>query len=84
MILKIQFNYGLQCFPVLFMITVFIINIIIYPFLIIEITISLLLFILLSSLSIIYLLLSAYSSISKYSILGSIRLITQVISFELI
>lgn len=84
MILKIQFNYGLQSFPVLFMITVLTSSIILYPFLIIEISLSLLIFILLSSISIIYLLLTAYSSTSKYSILGSIRLITQLISFELI
>lgn len=45
---------------------------------------SLFIFTLLESLSIILIIFSAYSCINKYSILGSIRLITQLISFELI
>ena len=84
LILKVQFNYGLQSFPVLFILFTLINYCFIYPFFIIDILLSLFIFILLSSLSIVLIIFSAYCSISKYSILGSIRLVTQLISFELI
>ena len=45
---------------------------------------SLVLILIISGLSILFLLLSAFSGNSKYSMLGCIRIISQLISFELI
>ena len=45
---------------------------------------SIVLIIIISGLSILFIILSAFSGNSKYSILGCIRIIAQLISFELI
>lgn len=81
---KLQFNYGFQLFPIVFMLISLLNYNIIYPFCLFDIYISLIIVLLFNTLSIIFLILSAFSGSSKYSILGSIRLITQLVSFELI
>lgn len=83
-ILKVQFNYGFQLFPTLFIIYSLGCYNIVYPFFLIDITLSLILLFLFSTLSIVLLILSAFSGCSKYSLLGCIRLTGQLISFELI
>lgn len=83
-ILKVQFNYGFQYFPCLFMIATLVNYNIIYPFFYIDVTMSLLLLFLFTSLSVLFIILSAFSGSSKYCMLGCIRLITQLISYELI
>lgn len=45
---------------------------------------SLVLIIIISGISILFIILSAFSGNSKYSMLGCIRIISQLISFELI
>ena len=50
----------------------------------INLALSIVLIIIISGLSILFIILSAFSGISKYSILGCIRIISQIISFELI
>jgi NADH:ubiquinone oxidoreductase subunit H len=83
-ILKLQFNYGFQSFPILSMLISLANYSIVYPFFLIDITLSLLLLLLSSTLSIVFLILLSFSASSKYSILGCIRIITQLISSELI
>ena len=56
----------------------------IYPFLFMDVYIGLFLVLLSSSLSIPSLILTAFSGCSKHTILGSIRIISQLISFELL
>ncbi|MCP4306456.1 MAG: NADH-quinone oxidoreductase subunit H [bacterium] len=59
-------------------------SVIIYPFFIINLMVSIVIVIILSGISIIFIILSAFSGCSKYSMLGCIRIISQLISFELI
>ena len=56
----------------------------IYPFFLVDLYTSLILVIILSSLSILFIISSAFTGCSKYSILGCMRLISQLISFELL
>jgi len=81
---KLHFYFGFQSFPILFFIYSLISYSIIYPFYLINLMFSLVLIIIISGLSILFLLLSAFSGNSKYSMLGCIRIISQLISFELI
>jgi len=81
---KLQFNYGFQLFPIIFMLISLLNYNIIYPFFLFDIYISVVIVLLFNTLSIIFLILTAFSGGSKYSILGSIRLVTQLVSFELI
>jgi len=83
-IMKIQLYYGFQLFPSLFFIISFINYYIICPLSLIATMNSLFILLIVLSLIIILLCFIPISSISKYSILSSIRLITQQISFELI
>jgi len=81
---KLQMNYGFQIFPIMLMVSSLISYNVIYPFFLIDNSLSLLVSLVISSLSFIFIILSALSSNSKYSMLSSIRLISQLISFELI
>jgi NADH:ubiquinone oxidoreductase subunit H len=56
----------------------------IYPFFLVDVFLSLILVYLGSSLSIFFIILLAFSGCSKYSMLGCVRLISQLISFELL
>ena len=82
--IKIQINYGFQIFPILLIICSLINYNWIYPFIIINISLSLLFLLLINSISFIFLVLTSLSSNSKYSVLSSIRLVSQLISFELV
>jgi len=75
---------GLSLFPLLFLMSRFFASILIYPFFLIDISLSLIVILVNSGLIILFLILSSFSGLSKYSMLGSIRLISQLISFELI
>jgi len=75
---------GLSLFPLLFLMSSFFGSIIIYPFFLIDISLSLIVILVNSGLIILFLIFSSFSGLSKYSMLGSIRLISQLISFELI
>jgi len=81
---KLHFNYGFQSFPILFFLLSITSYSIIYPFYLINLMLSLVLIIIVSGLSILLLILSAFSGNSKYSMLGCIRITSQLISFELI
>ena len=84
MLPKLHFSFGFQLFPVLFLFFSFGLYSMIYPFFLINILFSLLLIMIFSSLSIFFLILTSFSGYSKYSMLGCIRIISQLISFELI
>lgn len=75
---------GLSLFPLLFLMSSFFGSILIYPFFLIDISFSLIVILVNSGLIILFLIFSSFSGLSKYSMLGSIRLISQLISFELI
>jgi NADH:ubiquinone oxidoreductase subunit H len=75
---------GLSLFPLLFLMSSFFGSIIIYPFFLIDISLSLIVILVNSGLIILFLIFSSFSGLSKYSMLGCIRLISQLISFELI
>ncbi len=81
---KLHFYFGFQSFPIFFFLWSIISYSIIYPFYLINVMFSLVLIIIMSGLSILFIILSAFSGNSKYSMLGCIRIISQLISFELI
>ena len=81
---KLHFYFGFQFFPVLFLLFSITSYSIIYPFYLINLMLSLILIIIVSGVSILLLILSAFSGNSKYSMLGCIRIASQLISFELI
>ncbi len=81
---KLYFYFSFQCFPILFFLFSIILYNILYPFFLINILLSLILLIILSGISILFIILSAFSGNSKYTMLGCIRIISQLISFELI
>jgi len=55
-----------------------------YPFFFFDNSFSLLVFGFVSFFGVIFLILSAYSGLSKYNILGAMRLISQLLSYELV
>jgi NADH:ubiquinone oxidoreductase subunit H len=75
---------GLSLFPLLFLMASFFGSILIYPFFLVDISLSLIVILANSGLIILFLIFSSFAGLSKYSMLGSIRLISQLISFELI
>ncbi len=81
---KLHFYFGFQSFPIFFFLFSMINYSIIYPFYLINLMFSLVLIIIISALSILFIILGAFSGSSKYSMLGCIRIISQLISFELI
>ena len=81
---KLHFYFGFQFFPVLFLLFSITSYSIIYPFYLINLMLSVILIIIISGVSILLLILSAFSGNSKYSMLGCIRIASQLISFELI
>jgi len=81
---KYHIYYGFQLFPVVFLILIIINYSIICPFYYVSIMYSIIIITIINGCSILFLVLSSFSGISKYSMLGSIRLVSQCISFELI
>lgn len=81
---KLHFHFGFQSFPIFFFIISICNYILLYPFFLIDISLSLIILLWLMGLSIIWIIVSAFSSCSKYSMLGCIRIISQLISFELL
>ena len=81
---KLHFHFGFQSFPIFFFLFTLQNYILLYPFFLVDIYLSLIILIWLMGLSIVLIIFSAFSSCSKYSMLGSIRIISQLISFELI
>ena len=79
---KLHFYFGFQSFPILSTLFSIIIYSIIYPFYLINILLIIIIIILILGLSILFLILSAFSGNSKYSILGCIRIIPQLIPSE--
>ena len=81
---KLHFYYGFQSFPIFFSLISINTYIIIYPLYLINLILSLVLIIIIEGISILFITLSAFSGNSKHSILGCIRIISQLVSFELI
>ena len=81
---KVHFYFGFQLIPLLFfLITLFIYDFI-FPFFVVDLFMTIIILNLLFSLSILFIVISSFTQLSKYSMLGCIRLISQLISFELI
>ena len=81
---KLYIHYWFQAFPIAFLLFSFSIYNVIFPFLFIDLYLSFIILLLLSGLSIILLFLLSYTGLSKYSMLGCIRLISQFVAYELI
>ena len=81
---KLHLYFGFQSFPIFFFLLSILCYNIIYPFYLINLILSLVIIIIISGLSILFIIISAFSGNSKYSMLGCIRIISQLISFELI
>jgi len=81
---KLFIHYWFQAFPILFLLFSLAIYNVIFPFLFIDLYLSFIILLLLSGLSIILLFLLSYTGLSKYSMLGCIRLISQLVAYELI
>ena len=81
---KVHFHFGFQLIPLLFfLITLFIYDFI-FPFFVVDLLMTVIILNLLFSLSILFIIISSFTQLNKYSMLGCIRLISQLISFELI
>jgi len=81
---KLHFHFGFQFFPLLFMLLSLFIFYFIFPFFLVDLLINLIVVTIFLSISILFIIISAFTGCSKYSMLGCIRLISQLISFELI
>ena len=81
---NLHFNFGFFLFPFFYFVFSFFNYFLLFPFFIFGLYFSLFLFIFLSSLSFIFILFSAFGGCSKFCILGCVRMISQLISFELI
>jgi len=84
MLPKLHFTFKFQLITIVFFIVSLFCYNIIYPFFLVDVYLSLVLTILVSSLSILSIILLAFSGCSKYSMLGCVRLISQLISIELL
>lgn len=81
---KSHLSFGFNYFPLIFFsvsIFGFSIN---YPFFFFDGSFSLLVFGIVSFFGIVFLILSAFAGLSKYNLLGCIRLISQLLSYELV
>jgi len=81
---KLHFHFGFQSFPVLFLLISLSNYLILYPFFLVDLSLSLIILILWSGFSILFIIFSSFSGGSHYSMLGCYRIISQLISFELI
>ena len=81
---KAHFNLGFNFFPIFFFSLSLFLFSISYPFFFFDSGFSLLVFSLAGFFGIVALILSAYAGLSKYNMLGCIRLISQLLSYELI
>ncbi len=81
---KVYFYFGFEFFPLFFFVLAIQNYVLFYPFFLIDIYISFFVTLWLIGFCIVFLILSALCSCSKYSMLGCIRIISQLIAFELI
>ena len=81
---KVNLYFGFQLFPLFFILLSFIIFSFFIPFYIILFYFFLLFIIIFNSLSILFFIILSFSGFSKFSMLGCIRPISQLISYELI
>ena len=81
---KVHFYFGFQLFPIFFFVFSLQNYILLYPLFLIDIYLSIIVLVWLMGISIVMIIFFAFSSCSKYSMLGCIRIISQLISFELI
>lgn len=81
---KLHFYYGFQLFPILFFIFTLQSYMLLFPLFLIDIYLSILILIMVMGLSVVMIIFLSFSSCGKYSMLGCIRIISQLISFELI
>ena len=81
---KLHFHFGFQSFPIFFPPFSLQNYIPLYPFSLVDIYLPLMILIWFMGLSIVFILFPAFPSRSKYSMLGCIRIIPQLISIELI
>ena len=81
---KVYFYFGFEFFPIFFFVFSIQNYILFYPFFLVDIYISVIIVVWLIGFCIVWIIFSSLCSCSKYSMLGCIRLISQLLSFELI
>ena len=81
---KLHLHCFYQAFPIVFLLLSLASFNLIFPFFIVDLLLSLMLLLLFSGLSLILLFLLSYSGLSKYSMLGCLRLISQFVAYELV
>ena len=81
---KLYIHYWFHLFPILFLLISLSIYTIIFPFFLLDLFISFIIFLVISGISMILLFLLSFTGLSKYSMLGCIRLISQYVAYELI
>ncbi len=81
---KVNIQYGYQSFPVLFLLFSLRNHSISSPYQLVDIYLTVPLLIILTGLALVFIIFTPISACSKHSVLGSIRIIPQLISFELI
>ena len=81
---KVNIQYGYQSFPVLFLLFSLRNHSISSPYQLVDIYLTVPLLIILTGLALVFIIFTPISASSKHSVLGSIRIIPQLTSFELI
>ena len=80
---KLCVHYWFQSFPIAFIGFSLLIYCCVFPFLCLDLYLSFMVVLLLSGLSVLMLFLLSYTGLSKYSIIGCIRVISQYVAYEL-
>jgi NADH:ubiquinone oxidoreductase subunit H len=81
---KVNIHFGYQLFPVLFLLFSLRNHSISSPYQLVDIYLTVPLLIILTGLALVFIIFTPISACSKHSVLGSIRIISQLICFELI
>jgi NADH:ubiquinone oxidoreductase subunit H len=81
---KVNIHLSFQSFPLFYFLLSLIDYILLYPFMLIDLQFTVIIISVVIGISLLFIIFTSISALSKYTILGSIRIISQFISFELI
>lgn len=81
---KTHIYFVFQVLPIAFFVVSLLVYTLVYPFLLVDLMLTVILVLICSSFSILFIILTAYSGCSRYALLGTIRIISQLISYELL